>query len=192
MNQQKYSGAICPQSGWWKSINCVRGWTVTYFSDHAAHIRQSVKKVAALSAPYAQFSPNQMLSVVLFPVLLAAAGVAHAGFEDRTFEEFRLNFTKDAGAILINSNLCSSIGDCGRKKLIFTSPWPKGFSVQIYGVTDNDSLKKITNLCAEYFWHSKAHPNIFLSIYYNPKDHYLESPIWKSTKPNYTVTYKED
>ncbi|MCC7152911.1 MAG: hypothetical protein IT501_12960 [Rubrivivax sp.] len=90
---------------------------------------------------------------------------ALAGFEDRTFDEFRVLTTKRITERLISNNVCRDIIDCQQKKVVFASPAPNGFEVQIYSPRIGVELQKeMTSICQEVFFSNSGMKSISLSV----------------------------
>ncbi|MCK6431569.1 MAG: hypothetical protein L6Q68_00855 [Aquabacterium sp.] len=76
---------------------------------------------------------------------------ANAGFEDRTYDEQRVLAGDQMRLILQNFGVCGDVQDCRKKQLVFSSPTPGGFGIDVYSTTDDRIKKEIISACLEIF-----------------------------------------
>lgn len=117
---------------------------------------------------------------------------AFAGFEDRRFEEGRINLVNEIIIILIAHGICDSQIGCQKMQTVFVSPISGGVGVQIWGIERSEVIKKISARCADFFNDQKDMDLIHVDFYFNKKQESLNSPFWRIFKPAIVLKFRRN
>ncbi|WP_126462790.1 hypothetical protein [Sulfuritortus calidifontis] len=130
--------------------------------------------------------------IIVVSLIIVTIGISEAGFEDRTFENQRLDLARKSENILIENGVCSSIKDCRNKKLIFISPAKSGINVKTYSISSKAALQQLTSQCAKAFLDANGAINITIEMFSISKDEELKRHFWQASHPSMTVEFKGD
>lgn len=134
---------------------------------------------------YSSFLEKSILTLVIF-----CCASAHAGLEDRKFEDVRLSLIGEIQSMLITGGICGGVANCQKMQLIFASPLSGGIAVQVWGIDNPEILKQITIICASAFTTNAEVEIISIDFFRMSKQSAVDLPIWKSVKPNHEITFR--
>lgn len=130
-----------------------------------------------------------LLSLLIFGAIFQNA---FAGFEDRRFDDIRIQLIKDIENLLISSGECSSIFECQKRQIIFASPKSGGVTIQLWGIKNTNTLQSIITRCLSSFLNTSEMEAISVEIYSIGKRDSLSLPFWKPAKPEIDIILRRN
>lgn len=120
---------------------------------------------------------KKFLGTVCLGVLIIFGSVTWAG-PPSTYQKEALALIETIHHILVEHDYCHDRNDCRKKKLSFSGRTSTGVDVEIYQVTDAQTIQKILAACASSYANNQQQMDITLSMYRQPHEELMGFGKW--------------